>query len=44
MSILKLIFVNLSTLFQVDVVNYMLGILAFALVVYGLIIIFRGRG
>lgn len=44
MSIFRIVFSDLATLFQVTEINYMLGILAFALVVYGVIIILRGRG
>lgn len=44
MTIFPIVFEGFKTLLAVDAINYMFGFLAFALVVYGLIIIFRGRG
>lgn len=41
---IKIVIDSVTTLFEVPAIDYMLGILALAIVCYGLYIIFRGRG
>lgn len=41
---IKIVIDNLPSLFDVECINYMIGILAFGIVVFGLNKIFRGRG